>query len=169
MNAVVLLPEGYTELFVYDTNGVLKGAAKNQSVASKALSFVTIYGNLPETLVFHIGNDQDTKETSKAIRFKSNAVLGTVANPIVIDVLSDVFQVFPDPFKNDLTVKVNVVKSQTVLVQLFSINGQLVYGKELDAKLGLNLFKITPPVASGTYVLTVTIGKRILTNKIIKK
>ncbi|MFT4612312.1 MAG: hypothetical protein ACJA2M_000403 [Polaribacter sp.] len=169
MSAVVLLPEGYTNLFIYDAKGILKGEANNQSVASKELSFITIYGNLPETLVFHIGNGHDKKETSKAIRFKSNGVLGTVANPIVIEDLFDIIQVFPDPFKNDLTIKVNVKGKQTVLIQLYSMTSQLVYSNEIDVVDGLNSINIKPIVSSGAYLLNVTIGEKILTNKIIKK
>jgi hypothetical protein len=39
-------------LYVYDANGVLKGATVNQYVNNEALSFITVYGEMPETLVF---------------------------------------------------------------------------------------------------------------------
>jgi hypothetical protein len=168
MNAVVLLPKGYTQLFIYDINGILKGEAKNQSVMSKELSFITIYGSLPETLIFSVGDGIHIRETSKSIRFKSNQVLGTVAKPIVIEDLFDVFQVFPDPFKNDLTIKLQVAKSQIVLIQIYSMTGQLVYNTEFEATEGLNSMNIAPVVASGAYLLNVIVGEKTMSSKIIK-
>jgi hypothetical protein len=169
MNAVVLLPEGYNELFVYDTNGELKGKAKNQFVASKELSFITIYGDIPETLVFHIGDGYHKKPTAKTISFSSNKVLGTIAKPIVIEDFLEAIQVYPNPFENDLTIKVNVISNQNINIQLYSITGQLVYNKVVEAKVGLNSINISPNVGSGTYVLNVVIGENTLTSKIIKK
>jgi hypothetical protein len=78
MNAVVLMPNGYTELFVYDSNGVLKGMGNSQYVNNQALSFITVYGELPETLVFHIGDGFSKKVTSKSFEFNSNGVLGAM-------------------------------------------------------------------------------------------
>ncbi|MCH9659793.1 MAG: LamG domain-containing protein, partial [Bacteroidetes bacterium] len=84
MNAVVLLPEGYNKLFIYDDEGVLKGETVNQIVGDKALSFITIYGDTAKDLTFHVGNDSSQRPTQKTITFKSNVVLGTVANPVVL-------------------------------------------------------------------------------------
>jgi hypothetical protein len=135
---------------------------------SKELSFITIYGNLPETLIFSVGDDIHIRETTKSIRFKSNQVLGTVAKPIVIEDLFDVFEVFPDPFKNDLTIKVQVAKSQIVLIQIYSMTGQLVYNTEFEATEGLNSINIAPVVATGTYLLNVIVGEKTMSSKIIK-
>jgi hypothetical protein len=63
-------------LYVYDANGVLKGATVNQYVNNEALSFITVYGEMPETLVFYIGVNK--KRTSKSFSFKGNDVLGTI-------------------------------------------------------------------------------------------
>ena len=65
MNAVVLLPEGYNELFVYDDDGILKGQAVNQTVANKQLSFITIYGESDRNLTFYVGDAGSQKGTQK--------------------------------------------------------------------------------------------------------
>jgi hypothetical protein len=64
-------------LYVYDANGVLKGATVNQYVNNEALSFITVYGEMPETLVFYIEMDQQEKNL-KSFSFKGNDVLGTI-------------------------------------------------------------------------------------------
>jgi hypothetical protein len=77
-------------LYVYDANGVLKGATVNQYVNNEALSFITVYGEMPETLVFYIEMDQQEKNL-KSFSFKGNDVLGTIKKPIIIeDVTADV-------------------------------------------------------------------------------
>jgi hypothetical protein len=52
-------------LYVYDANGVLKGATVNQYVNNEALSFITVYGEMPETLVFYIEMESTRKEPQK--------------------------------------------------------------------------------------------------------
>jgi hypothetical protein len=63
-------------LYVYDTAGVLKGATVNQYVNNEELSFITVYGEMPETLVFYIEMESTRKEPPKSFSFKENAVLG---------------------------------------------------------------------------------------------
>ena len=101
LGAHVLLPEGFKELFVYDTNGVLKGKATNQVVNDKELSFITIYGDTPETLVFYIGDGRSKKETTKTFSFKNNNILGTIAKPVILEIFSDNVSVFPNPFEDN--------------------------------------------------------------------
>jgi hypothetical protein len=67
-------------LYVYDANGVLKGATVNQYVNNEALSFITVYGEMPETLVFYIEMESTRKEPQK-FSFKGNDVLGTIKKP----------------------------------------------------------------------------------------
>jgi len=169
MNAVVLLPEGFKELFVYDTNGVLKGKATNQVVNDKELSFITIYGDTPETLVFYIGDGRSKKETTKTFSFKNNNVLGTIAKPVVLEILSDNVSVFPNPFENNLTVKVDVIESQVVTIQLYNLTSQLLYSKKFEVKIGSNLLEISPKVATGTYLLQVKMTEGSVISKVVKK
>ncbi|WP_111706330.1 LamG-like jellyroll fold domain-containing protein [Lutibacter citreus] len=169
MNAVVQLPEGFNELFIYDSEGNLKGKSINQIVNDKELNFITIYGEINEPLVFSIGDGRTKKATTKTISFKSNSVLGTVKNPIVLEMFSDQVDVFPNPFENDLTIKINALEAQDVLIQLFSISSQLVYSQEKQVETGTNWLKISPKVASGIYLLQVKVGENILVSKVVKK
>jgi len=169
MNAVVQLPEGYDELFVFDNNGVLKGEATNQMVNETALSFITIYGDTPEELVFYIGKGRTKKVTTKTFNFMSNGILGTVANPIVLEEFSDNVSVFPNPFENDLTIKVYVDEDEEVTIQLYNLMSQLLLTKKFKVTKGVNLLKISPRVATGTYSLQVKMKKGTVINKVVKK
>ncbi|SNR71632.1 LamG-like jellyroll fold domain-containing protein [Lutibacter flavus] len=168
MNAIVQLPEGYNELFVYDSAGVLKGKATNQIVNDAELSFITIYGDTPETLVFYIGDGRAKKVTVKTFNFKSNNVLGTVSKPIILEDFSNTISVFPNPFENDLTIKVDAVEGQVVTIQLYNLMSQLLFTKKFEVTEGVNLLKFSPKVATGTYLLQVKMKESTVISKIIK-
>ena len=168
MNAVVSLPKGYNELYAYDANGVLKGATVNQYVNNEALSFITVYGGIPETLVFYIGDGINKKRTSKSFNFKGNNVLGTIKKPIIIEDLAGDVTIYPNPFDNEITIKVNAVKDQIVSIQLYSLTGQIVLNKKQNVVSGENVLKIQPRVASGTYLLQIEINGEKIINKVIK-
>ena len=168
MNAVVQLPKGYHELFVYDAKGVLKGTTVSHMVNGKELSFITVYGDAPETLDFYIGDGINKKKTSKNFNFESNRVLGTFAKPLVLENLTDEISIYPNPFETDLTLRVNASKSQVVVLQLYSLTGQLLFTKKINVVSGENALKIEPKVATGTYLLQVEINGKTITNKVIK-
>ena len=169
MNAVVQLPEGYETLYVYDEAGNLKGKSSNQNVGGKALSFITIYGDLPETLVFYVGNGSKEKATTKTFSFKANDVLGTVAKPIVLEVFSDNVQVFPNPFIDKLTIKVAALESQEVTIQLYNLASQLLFSQSFKVSAGSNSLNISPKVATGIYLLQVRMKANMVTSKVIKR
>ncbi|MFT5297960.1 MAG: hypothetical protein ACI9YH_004002 [Colwellia sp.] len=168
MNAVVSLPQGYDELFVYDAKGVLKGTAENQDVNNKALSFITVYGDISEELVFYIGDGINKKRTSKNFSFKGNDVLGTIAKPIIIEDSTDNVTIYPNPFDNEITIKVNAVSDQIVSIQLYSLTGQIVLDEKQDVISGENVLKILPRVASGAYLLQIEINGEKVINKVMK-
>jgi hypothetical protein len=168
MNAVVSLPQGYSELFAYDASGVLKGAALNQEVNGKALSFITVYGESSETLVFYIGDGTNEKRTSKNFSFKGNDILGTINKPIIIEEIINYVKIFPNPFDNEITLKVNADKDQIVSIQLYSLTGQMVFDKKQNVVSGENVLKIQPKVASGAYLLQIEINGEKTVNKVMK-
>ncbi|AUP81273.1 LamG-like jellyroll fold domain-containing protein [Flavivirga eckloniae] len=169
MNAVVLLPEGYHELFIYDEDGVLKGEATNQIVSDRALSFITIYGEQPKSLTFHIGNGNIQRPTQKTVTFKSNVVLGTVADPVVLE--SDILEslkMYPNPFKNELMLQLNSNEVSNMELKLFNVVGQLVHSETHKTKKGLNTIKLTPRISNGVYFLKVNLNNVNTTYRIIK-
>ncbi len=169
MNAVVLLPEGYSKLYVYDDEGALKGMSENQLVGDKALSFITIYGETERELTFFIGDGNSQRPTQKTFMFKGNNVLGTVANPVVLEANGlEQLKMYPNPFKDELLIQFNSNTSDNIDIQLINVYGQSVYGKTLEVREGANTLKINPSVSIGVYFLKINMNNTNRTYKVIK-
>lgn len=168
MNAVVLLPKGFDELFVYDAKGVLKGVTRNQIIDGKELSFITVFGEDAEELSFTLGDGFTKKGTSKSFVFKGNEVLGTIANPVILEEVSkSQNSIYPNPFETTLNIELNAAKKQEVNIQLYSINGQLAFSQKKIIESGSNVISISPNIAHGVYILEVSVdGKRVRTKAI---
>ncbi|WP_242607242.1 LamG-like jellyroll fold domain-containing protein [Flavobacterium sp. MEB061] len=169
MNAVVLLPKGFDELFVYDAKGVLKGVTRNQIVEGKELSFITVFGEDAEELSFTLGDGFTKKGTSKSFVFKGNEVLGTIANPIILEEASKrENSIYPNPFKTALNIELNAAKKQEVKVQLYSAHGQLVFSQKMVIESGNNVISISPNIAEGVYIVEVGVDGKLVKTKAIK-
>ena len=168
MNAVVKLPAGYNELFVYDSKGVIKGASVNQSINDSNLSFITVYGDTSEELVFYIGDGVNSKKTTTKFVFNGNDVLGTISKPIILEEMIDAISIYPSPFENEITIKAYAINDQNISIRLYSLSGKLILDVKQNAVNGENLLKIQPIVPSGAYLLQVTINGETITHKVIK-
>ena len=76
--------------------------------------------------------------------------------------------IFPNPFEDNLTVKVDVLESDTVTIQLYNLTSQLLFSKEFEVTAGTNLLKISPKVATGIYLLQVKIKETLFPNRSMK-
>jgi hypothetical protein len=169
MNAVVLLPKGFDELFVYDSKGVLKGTARNQIINGKELSFITIFGDDTKELSFTLGDGFAKKGTSKSFTFKGNDVLGTITNPVILEEVSKTENsIYPNPFGTILNIELNALKKQEVNIQLYSVNGQLVFSQKSIIENGGNVISISPNIAQGVYIVEVKVDGKLVKTKVIK-
>ncbi len=169
MNAVVLLPEGFDKLYVYDDEGVLKGMSENQLVGDKTLNFITIYGEVERELTFFIGDGNSQKSTQKTFMFKGNNVLGTVANPVVLEANGlEQLKMYPNPFKDELLIQLKSENSDIMNVELVNAYGQLVYKKAYKINSGINTIKLKPEISIGVYFLKVNMNTTNKTYKVIK-
>lgn len=169
MNAVVLLPKGFDELYAYDSRGVLKGIARNQIVEGKELSFITIFGDDAQELTFTLGDGFTKKQTSKSFTFKGNEVLGTITNPVILEEVSrNENSIYPNPFATTLNFELNAVKKQEVNVQLYSVNGQLVFSQKAIIESGSNVISISPNIAQGVYIAEAAVDGKLIRTKVIK-
>ena len=169
MNAIVQLPDGYDALYAYDENAQLKGVANVQNIAGFDLAFVTIYGDADEKLTFYVGNDKEQRETLYDFDFASNDVLGTLNDPILLDVVNEDITVFPNPFSDALTIEVNVKSDQLVTVRLYNLTRQLILSEETEVNPGVNRLRINPSVTQGVYFLQIETEDAIVNKKLIKK
>jgi hypothetical protein len=169
MNAVVKLPEGFNELFFYNDAGELRGNTKTMKVDGKDLAFITIYGDKPEHLTAFIGANNAKQATSKTFNFSSDAIWGSIARPIVIELPKNEISIYPNPFQEELKVAINAKEKGEAKVTIYNLaTSQTCYSNVFKVNVGANVFKLRPIVPAGAYVVNVKIGELVLFNKVIK-
>ncbi len=169
MNGIIQLPEGYNELYIYDSLGNIKGFANTQSIDDRLLAFVTIYGETSEKLKFFVSDGNEAQHTTRDFEFKNNGVMGTLKEPVVLELFKNGIKLYPNPFEDDLTLDFNVSEAQTITVQLFSLTNQLVLTNEISVEEGLNSYQLKTELATGVYYLHVAMKNRTIVEKIICK
>lgn len=169
MNAVVKLPEGFNELYFYNDAGELRGNTKTMKVDGKDLAFITIYGDKPEHLTAFIGANNAKQATSKSLNFSSDAIWGSIARPIVIELPKNEISIYPNPFQEELKVAINSKEKGEAKVTIYNLaTSQTYFNNVFKVNVGANVLKLRPNVPAGGYVVKVTIGDRVLFNKVIK-
>jgi len=168
MNAIVLLPKEYDELLVLNSKNEIRGQSKTKLYGGKLLSFITIYGEEIDDLEFYLKNDKTLKPSSKKFSFNRNTLLGTFKEPIDLREHKFNFSVSPNPFKNELSIKVNADKDETSRIILFSITGQQVFEKEFKINKGNNSLTVNPGISNGVYLLHYISNNETIIKKIIK-
>jgi hypothetical protein len=168
MSAVVQLPQGFENLAFYNETGQLRGNTITQYIEGKNLAFITIYGNKPEKLTAYIGLGNNDQTTTKTVSFSTDAILGSISDPIVIDVLEEKISVSPNPFHNDLEIAIDAEERGDAKVVINNMLNQLVFTNTYEINPGATILKIHPNIASGIYILRVEIAGKIVVQKIIK-
>jgi hypothetical protein len=121
-------------------------------------------------------------ELDRNVKFTKDAVLGTIANPIVynisdINVVEELVQspmVYPNPFEDELNFEFTLYESQNVTIDLFDVTGKLIT-KILNNNLGKGKHKITwltkdtknGQLNSGIYVSIIKTANATYTKKVI--
>jgi len=169
MNAVVKLPEGFNELYLYNDAGELRGNTKTMKVDGQDLAFITIYGDKPENLTAHIGANNTIQSTAKIFSFSSDAVMGTIANPILIELPKQEISIFPNPFHDQLKVTINSKEKGQAKILIYNLMSSLTYYENtFNINAGVNTLNLLPNVPTGAYVIKIQIGDKVVLNKIIK-
>lgn len=168
MNAVVKLPEGFNELFFYNDADELRGNCKTISVAGQELAFITIYGEKSENLTAFIGSNNRNQQTTKTFKFASDMLLGTITEPIVIELAKQELSIYPNPFHDELKVVLDSKEKDETKIIIYSITGQTLFDKNFDLNAGKNVLMIQPNVPTGTYMMSVKVDGKVMLNKIIK-
>ncbi|WP_104808213.1 LamG-like jellyroll fold domain-containing protein [Polaribacter filamentus] len=164
MSAIVKLPDGFENLYLYNGDGELRGFATTQNVNDIPLAFITIYGNEPGKLTAFIGSENDKKITTTSFNFASDAILGSISKPIVINLLEDSINVSPNPFRSNFEITINTEDKDQANLIITNMLGQIVYTRGFQMQPGNNVLTINPDIAHGTYILKIT-----MTNKVVSK
>jgi hypothetical protein len=169
MNAVVKLPEGINELYLYNDAGELRGNTKTMKVEGQDLAFITIYGDKPEKLTAHIGANNVSQITTKIFNFSSDAIMGSIPNPILIELPNQEVKIFPNPFHDHLKVTINSKEKGQAKIMIYNMMSSIAYYENtFNINAGVNTLKIVPNVLTGAYVIKIQIGDKVVLNKIIK-
>ena len=169
MNAVVKLPDGFDELYFYNDAGELRGNTKTMKVDGRELAFITLYGDKSERLTAFIGANNNKQATSKKLPFSSDAVMGSIASPILIELAKQEVNIFPNPFHKELIVEVNSEEKGDAKIIIYNLmSSQKLYENSFHVNVGNNILKLQPNIPTGAYIVKVQIGDKVVSNKIIK-
>ncbi len=168
MSAVVKLPEGFRDLSFYNASGELRGYIRTQTIQGTDLAFITIYGDQPEKLTAYIGSGNNIQATSKSISFTADAILGSVADPIVIDLFAEKLHVYPNPFLHDFEISILSKEAGKATVSIKNQLGQVVFETPANINPGTNMLKVQPNIPSGVYLLKLKMEDKVIYEKIIK-
>ncbi|MGO4904523.1 LamG-like jellyroll fold domain-containing protein [Flavobacterium sp. W20_MBD1_R3] len=168
MSAIVKLPSGFESLAFYNEAGQLRGNTMTQNIDGTDLAFITIYGNQPETLIAYIGKGKSKRTTTKSIPFSTDAILGSIANPVLIDLLEEKISIYPNPFYHDLEIAIETKERGDAKVVIYNVLSQVVFEDTFKINSDASVLKISPAVPSGVYLLQVQIKGKVITEKIIK-
>lgn len=169
MNAIVQLPEPYNRVIVYDLNGQVKGSSRQMEVAGEHLCFLTIYGDQQENLTFYMAKGNEERMSSTSFDFAGNTLMGSLRQPVVLQLAEDPVQVIPNPFDQNFELRFGVQNAQDVWMELYSIDGRKIQEELIRANTGPNRILLQPSLASGVYFLRIQVDGRMLHKKIIRK
>jgi hypothetical protein len=169
MNAVVKLPEGFNELYFYNEAGELRGNTKTMKVDGQDLAFITIYGDKREKLTAHIGANNSSQVTTKIVEFASDAIMGSITSPIVIELPNQEISIYPNPLHDQLKVTINSKEKGQANVLIYNMaNSHTYYKNTFNINVGVNTLKLLPNIPTGVYVIKIQMGDKVVLNKIIK-
>ena len=94
--------------------------------------------------------------------------MGTIAEPILIELDKKELSIYPNPFHDELKVVLDCKEKGEAKIIIYSITGQTIYEKNFDVDAGTNVLKIRLDVPSGAYVMSVQLDGKVMLNKIIK-
>jgi concanavalin A-like lectin/glucanase superfamily protein len=169
--AEVLSDEPFTTVWVIDNHGILRGKSKIKDVDGRKLSYITVFGEgqSAEELVFYLGSEQTKIATSTSFNFSPNMLLGTVKDPVILELIDNGFTIYPNAFTKDIRLQFNTKQNQKADVVLMDALGKVVYRKTYPVVEGFNELIVEPNVPQGLYILSVVIDEEKNTFKVVKK
>ena len=102
---------------------------------------------------------QDGIERSLTIKYRNNVSLDRF----------EVYQNTPNPFNEATTIKFNLPENEKVLLEIYNLNGKLIYNKAKYFNKGINSFKVANSSFStnGVYYYTLKVAGDAITKKMI--
>ncbi|UAM98358.1 T9SS type A sorting domain-containing protein [Polaribacter litorisediminis] len=171
----IVADDEFEKVFVYDAEGVLRGASPIITLNSRKISFITVFSNTNDALKFVLSDGNTEVDVTSSVVFENNKVLGDLKNPVVLSLkslstenefLSNVV-LYPNPFSNTITINSSLQKDKVTKIEIFNTIGALVNTISTHKEVATI---DTSNLAKGVYLmkLSASNGKSII-KKMIKK
>jgi hypothetical protein len=168
-------------LYAYNT-GALCGVAVPIKVSDKSLYFITINGEPGSKIMFRIDDKYTELTINEQFTFKDNEHYGTIADPVKLSVQATNIQnisvnvncdIYPNPFRDVLSINLSIENSDEVNITLCDIRGIVIFetGK-LKYPVGqhvINLNKSVEGLTAGIYIIKVKSQTDAKLFKIVKQ
>lgn len=156
-----------------------KGFEVERSIDGKEftyIGFVKGQGNSNKVNTYSFLDEKAGNENTIYYRLKQLDFDGEFAYSSVIRIANlmsntfDVVEVLPNPFENDLTIKLNNASDKDIQLSIYNSNGVLVTNKTINVPFGLNTISMdeVQHLSKGFYVLKVNQSGNIKTFKLVK-
>ncbi|MFY0608467.1 MAG: T9SS type A sorting domain-containing protein [Cyclobacteriaceae bacterium] len=161
------------------------GVAKYVAFMDAHYFFVTAHG--PEDVgsleaMLARGNDQISFE-NQSLSFASDQVFGTVASPIVLqsstvlgaEPVKTTMEVYPNPGDDFTAIRLSMIGTEEVFVQMQNLTGKTIKEMSLgtlskgEHEITIERTSFGTKVPAGIYLVRVTVGDQIFTQKLIWK
>ena len=155
-------------------DGVLRSTGEYVNDGKQSMSFISIPGNENgATINFGLQRNGNIVASSTKLQYASNAVQGSVEDPVVLEFenANNSISVNPNPFDTEINIKAIVDDGDVVSVKISDITGrpivflndQTVSGTVYQTKIAASTFEV------GMYLVSVTVNGNISTYKATKK
>lgn len=155
--------------------GELRGEAEmmEHPLDGASLFFLNVGGNSNEGITFALErNGEIIAKTTPMLDYVSNKVEGDIEQPFIIDFVNDLeISVYPNPFENEVNIRLNANPDDKVSILLYTIAGQMIHQYQEITPDGYIYHHIqtSASLSKGVYVLVVVINGEQHVYKIVKK
>ena len=94
--------------------------------------------------------------------------MGSIADPILIDLLEEKISIFPNPFYHDLEIAIETKERGGAKILIYNMLSQVVFEDTFKINSDAAVLKINPAITSGVYLLQLQINGKVIIEKIIK-
>lgn len=157
-------------------NGELRGIGESVVTTDKDQSFISVAGGLKydNNVIFGLErNGKTIAQSSTTVDYSSNAVVGSLSQPFVIDFgeVEKQGSVYPNPFKSSLNIEVMTEEGDNVEIAIFDILGRMVMYQEVVAPGALYSTSWNSPnnMVPGVYQLRIIVNGKSTLYKIVKE
>ena len=155
-------------------NGELRGTGKYIATDNSEWSFITISGDEKDAEInFELErNGNVIGKANNLVTYQSNAVIGTVEEPLLLDfgTPENNVTVYPNPFREKLFVLIGSNKNGNVQLTLSDITGRKLLNESRTVESGANRLEINgSSLGTGIYILQVTTADGTTTTHKVEK